>query len=171
MAALASRRRSSLASSRRLPWLAVAAALVVALGAGGLAWVRTAELRQAQAESADLASVAATMDRMLADPVHWITPLTTADGAPGGTLVWSSTEIVVVSGALPAPEPGQAYRCWVEANGTRTPVGWMEFTGGTGYWAGSVAGWADLLKPGARFGVSLVPVPGGDGTPVLVGTL
>ena len=156
---------------RGLTWLAAAAALVLALGAGSIAWVRTTELDHARAEAADLAAVAATMDRVLADPVHWVTPLTTADGAPGGTLVWSNSEVVVVSAALPAPEPGQAYRCWVERNGARTPVGSMEFTAGTAYWAGSMAGWADLLVPGARFGVSLVRVPGGDGTPVLIGSI
>jgi hypothetical protein len=156
---------------RALPWLLAAAALVVAIGAGSLAWVRTSDLDRAHAESADLANVAATMDRVLADPVHWITPLTTADGAPGGTLAWSNSEIVVISAALPAPEPGQGYRCWVERNGKRTPLGSMDFTGGTGYWAGSMAGWADLLTPGARFGVSLVRVPGGEGTPVLVGSI
>ncbi len=159
------------AASRRLPWLAVAAALVVALGAGSLAWIRTAELGQAQTEAAELASVAATMDRVLADPVHWITPLQTADGAPGGTLVWSNTEIAVVTSALPTPEPGQTYRCWVEHDGKRTPIGAMDFTGGTGYWVGSMSGWGGLLEPGARFGVSLVPASGGGGAPVLIGSI
>lgn len=156
---------------RGLPWLAVAAALVVAIGTGGLAWVRTSELDRSRAEVAELAAVAATMDRILADPVHWITPLATVDGAPGGTLAWSNTEIVVISGVLPAPEPGQTYRCWVERDGQRTPIGSMEFTRGTGYWVGSMTGWDGLLTRGARFGISLVPASGGEGAPVLIGSI
>jgi hypothetical protein len=156
---------------RGLAWLAVAAALVVAIGAGGLAWVRTTELDRARAESAELASVAAMMDRVLAAPVHWITPLATVDGAPGGTLAWSNTEIVVISGVLPVPEPGQTYRCWVERDGKRTPIGSMDFTRGTGYWAGSMSGWDGLLTRGARFGISLVPASGGEGAPVLIGSI
>jgi hypothetical protein len=166
--AAASRRWSA---PRSLLWLAVAAALVVAIGAGGLAWVRTTELDRARAESAELASVAATMDRVLAAPVHWITPLATVDGAPGGTLAWSNTEIVVISEVLPVPEPGQTYRCWVERAGKRTPIGSMEFTRGTGYWAGSMTGWDGLLTHGARFGISLVPGSGGEGAPVLIGSI
>jgi len=170
-------RHTPVGASRRwlpaggLPWLAAAAALVVAVGAGSLAWQRTTDLDHARTEAAELATVAATMDRVLADPVHWITPLTTADGAPGGTLAWSNTEIVVVSSALPTPEPGQVYRCWVERNGVRTPIGAMDFTRGTGYWAGSMSGWEGLLAPGARFGVSLVPATGGGGAPVLIGSI
>lgn len=156
---------------RRLPWLAMAAALVVAIGAGSLAWVRTGELDRARAEAAELSAVTAAMDHVLASPVHWITPLQTADGAPGGTLAWSATEIVVVTSALPMPEPGQVYRCWVEQGGARTTVGAMDFTGGTGYWAGSMSGWVGLLAPGSRFGVSLVPATGGEGAPMLIGSI
>ncbi len=47
----------------------------------------------------------------------------------------------------------------------------MWFSGSTGYWAGPIDGWAALLSPGARLGVSLVPAGGGPATPVLVGTL
>jgi hypothetical protein len=164
----ASRRWSA---PRGLSWLAVAAALVIAIGAGSLAWVRTSELDRSRAEAAELAEVAATMDRVLADPVHWVTPLSTVDGAPGGTLAWSNSEIVVISAVLPAPEPGQTYRCWVERAGKRSPIGAMEFTGGTGYWAGVMTGWDGLLTHGARFGVSLVPAAGGEGAPVLIGSI
>ena len=62
------------------------------------------------------------------------------------------------------------YRCWVEIDGARQPVGKMFFGGGIAYWVGpapSVAG----LTGAERFGVSLI---GADGTqvgpdPVLVG--
>jgi hypothetical protein len=168
---LVAHHRPSRGLPRRLPWLALAAALVVAIGAGSLAWVRTSELDRARADAVELSAVAATMDHVLASPVHWITPLQTADGAPGGTLAWSATEIVVVTSALPVPEPGQVYRCWVERGGARTPIGAMDFTGGTGYWAGSMTGWGALLVPGSRFGVSLVPASGGGGAPVLIGSI
>jgi hypothetical protein len=156
----------------RWAWLAAAAALIVALGAGGLAWVRTSELDRSRAETAALASVTATFDHVLATPTHWVTPLRTADGAPGGTLAWSADEVVVVTSALAQPAPGEVYRCWVERDGTRTPVGSMSFSGSTAYWAGSMTGWGGAFAPGATFGVSLVPASGGgDSPPVLVGSL
>ena len=155
----------------RLPWLAVAAALVVAIGAGSLAWSAQSSLDRARADTAKLASVAATLDRVFADPVHWVTPLRTTDGGPGGTLVWSDTDLVVFSTALPKPGPGLAYGCWIERDGARTPIGSIEFAGDTGYWVGSMRGWTDAFASGSLFGVSLNPVGGGAGTPVLLGTL
>ncbi len=156
----------------RWAWLAAAAALIIAVGAGGLAWARTGELDRSRAEVAALASVTATFDRVLATPTHWVTPLRTADGAPGGTLAWNADEIVVATSALPQPAPGQEYRCWVERDGTRIPVGSMSFSGSTAYWAGPMDGWGSAFAPGAMFGVSLVPAGGGGDSPtVLVGSL
>lgn len=160
-------RRSAL---RWAPWLAVAAALILALGAGGLAWDRATQLQRAQAANAELAEVASSFDRVLADPVHWVAPLRTTDGQAGGTLAWSQTQLVVVTTVLPAPSDGRSYVCWVERGGTRTRLGAMDFTGSTGYWVGSMAGWADDFAPGARFGVSLT-AGGGETVPVLVGSL
>ncbi|MEO8461892.1 MAG: hypothetical protein ABI555_01655, partial [Chloroflexota bacterium] len=58
------------AAARRpsAPWLGVAAALVLALGAGTLALNRSAELDQLRAENVALASTTATLDRVLATP-------------------------------------------------------------------------------------------------------
>ena len=153
------------------PWFAVAAALAIAIGAGGLAWIRTSELEQARAESLQLASATATLDRVLADPVHWITPLSGAGGTPGGSLAWSPTEVVVIATGLGRPAPGASYRCWVERDGVRTEVGAMSFSGDVGYWAGSMTGWGSSLEPGGTFGVSHVTPDGGDPATVLVGTL
>jgi hypothetical protein len=50
-------------------------------------------------------------------------------------------------------------------------MGWMAFSRSTGYWAGRMSEYGDAaLRPGGRFGVSLVPAGGGD-TPILVGEL
>lgn len=156
---------------RWTPWVAMAAALVIALGAGSLAWTRTRDLDRAQAENAGLAATMANLDRVLGTPVHWTVTLRTPDGVAGGTVAWSGSEIAVITTALPSPAGGQSYGCWVERDGVRTPVGPMWFSGSTGYWAGPVDGWATLLSPGATFGVSVVPAGGGPATPVLVGTL
>jgi hypothetical protein len=157
---------------RRLtPWLAVAAALVIAIGAGSLAWTRSRSCVRVQAENTGLTATMASLDRVLATPTHWTVTLRTPDGTAGGTVAWSDAEIAVITTALPAPAAGQSYGCWVERDGVRTPIGPMWFSGSTGYWAGGLDGWASLLTPGARFGVSLAPAGGGPATPALVGTL
>lgn len=158
------------AVGRRMPWLLAAAALVIALGAGGLAWTGATQLQREQAANAELAQVATSFDRVLADPVHWVVPLRATDGAPGGTLAWSRTDLVVVTRVLPAPSDGRSYVCWVERDGIRTPVGSMRFSGATGYWSGAMAGWGADFAPGARFGVSL-KADNGEAVPVLVGSL
>jgi hypothetical protein len=152
-------------------WVAMAAALAIALGAGSLAWTRTRDLDRAQTENAGLTTTMATLDRVLATPVHWVVTLRTPDGVAGGTVAWSGAEIAVITTAVPSPSGADSYRCWVERDGVRTPIGPMWFSGSTGYWAGPIDGWAALLAPGARIGVSLVPTGGGPATPVLVGTL
>jgi hypothetical protein len=157
-------------SPRWLPWLAAAAALLIAVGAGTLGLVRSSELDQARAQGAELTAVASTLNRVLADPEHWTATLRAADGTVGGTLAWSSSDMVVIATGLPTPGARQGYRCWVEQDGVRTPIGSMSFSGSTGYWAGGMTGWTGALASGARFGVSLVP-DGGEGTPVLIGEL
>lgn len=146
------------------------AAIVVAVVGGSVGLTGNGEVTRLRAETARLEAVAATFDRVLAAPQHWSLTLRTADGAPAGTMAWSAAEIVVVTTGLPAPGDGQAYRCWVEINGTRTPMGAMSYAGSTGYWVGSMYQWSETIGPGARYGVSLVS-EGGPATPVLVGTL
>lgn len=163
--------RSAGRGRRWMPWLAVAAALVIAVGAGSLAWSRTVELDHARTENAGLTATTATLDRVLAAPVHWVTTLRSPDGSAGGTVAWTATELAVITTTLPGPPADhQAYRCWVERDGVRTPVGAMSFSGSTGYWAGSMEGWSSAFAPGATFGVSLVS-DGGGAAPVLVGQL
>jgi len=157
-------------NSRTLPWLVAAAAVLVAVVAGATGLARTNEVDTLRAQTAHLETVAATFDRIFAAPKHWAVVLRTADGTAGGTLAWSAEEIVVVTTGVPAPGRGQTYRCWVESDGVRKPMGTMSFAGSTGYWVGSMYEWAEAIGPGARYGVSLVP-DGATGTPVLIGSL
>ena len=154
----------------RLGWLAAAAALVVAVGLGGLLVDRTSQADQARLEASELGAATATLDRILATPTHWSVTLHTADGAPGGTLAWSPSEMVVLTSALTPATPGTTYRCWVERDGSRTPVGTMSFGGGLGYWAGSMAAWGSF-EPGSRFGVTAIPAGASEGPAVLVADL
>jgi hypothetical protein len=153
----------------RPSWVAVAA-LVVALLAVTAGWLRTVEVGQLRHEQTELAAAVATLDRVLAAEPYWTVTLRAADGKPGGTLAWSQQEVVVITSGLPAPGPGQAYRCWLEVDGTRSPMGEMAFSRSTGYWAGARSEYGPALVPGGSFGVSLVET-GGAGTPVLVGQL
>jgi hypothetical protein len=152
----------------RWAWLATAAALVVALGTGALAWQRSAQLDQARGDAAGLAGVTATLGGILADPSHRVVTLRTADGTPGGTLAWSTSDMVVLTSALPPPPVGSTYRCWFEHAGQRTLVGTMWFSQSTGYWGGPLAAYGDTLPSGARFGVSLVPSAGGISSPAML---
>ena len=153
----------------RWTWLALAAAFVVVIGAGGLILQRAAELEGARAELAELGDMAATLDRILADPKHVIVALKTADGTPGGAIAWNRTEVVVLATTLARPTEGREYRCWVEEGGERWGVGTMSFGGSTAYWAGTLDEWNASFAPGSRFGVSLVPpAGGGEPLPVLV---
>ncbi len=98
--------------------------------------------------------------------------LAAVDGRPDvtGTLLFSPSEgelVMVAAGLAPAPE-GQEYGCWIEFGGVRQRIGRMYAGGDVEGWAGPVDGLADL-PPGAVFGVSLVPVGGGAGNPVLTG--
>jgi hypothetical protein len=137
-------------SRPKLAWLAVAAALVIAVVSSAVALERDQQLGISRAEVAELASVAGTLDRILA---------------------WSTSELAVVTSILPPPADGATYRCWVERGGTRTVVGVMSFAGGTGYWAGSMGPWGGGLSAGDRFGVSLAPADGSVPSPVLAAQL
>lgn len=155
---------------RTVPWLAAAAAVVIAVGAGGLGLLQAGAADRVRAENAALAATTAALGEVLADPGHRVAGLRTADGSPGGTVAWTEDEVVVVASGLPALEPRQAYRCWVERDGVRTPIGSMALSGSTGHWVGSGYGSRDLLSPGSRFGVSVVTEDGAS-TPVLIGEL
>ena len=79
-------------------------------------------------------------------------------------------ELAVIANGLTEPAGDREYRCWVEIDGQRTPVGKMFFGGDLAFWAGPVETISDL-PPGSTFGVSLVDTAGSDvgEPPVLTG--
>lgn len=136
---------------------AIAAALVVALFGGivGLQVGRTGD------DTASMASLVATVDRVLAADPHWVVPLKTPAGASAGSVSWSKTDFAVLTTALARPGSGRTYRCWLEWDGQWAVIGEMDFSGATAYWTGSVGAWAHLnVGPGSRFVVTLDPIGG-----------
>ena len=116
---------------------------------------------------------AATMN-VSAEPDAEYVAMKGTDPALDGDLIYSpsTVELVVIADGLMPPPSGQEYRCWVEINGQREPVGKMFFSAHLAYWTGP----APELKgvsDGATFGVSLVDASGNsvDTAPVLLGQL
>jgi hypothetical protein len=157
---------------RRWSWgpalLGLAAVLAVVV-AGGAYRAESDRLATAQAEAAALGTVTAALDRVLATDGRKVVPLQRADGSAAGSISWSSQDIVVLTSALEAPPAGQEYRCWLENNGTRTPIGRMDYAGHVAFWAASLDEWATIsIGPGTRFGVSLEAVGGTGGSPAIL---
>ena len=157
----------------RLMPLAAAAAIVVFVAGGLFVADQGRQLQAARDQAQALQAVAVAVDRLLQEPSHWSVALNRPDGTAAGSLAWSTHDLVVVTTALEPPPAGYLYRCWVERNGVRSPIGEMHFAGGTGqwtgYWVGSLDNWATTaLAPGSRFGVSLVPLAGGVGGSVVL---
>jgi Anti-sigma-K factor rskA len=157
---------------RTLPgWLAAAAAVAILVVGAGFLVNQSRQLDAAQAEAEELAAVLSQLDGILQDQAHSTAVLMSSTGAAAGSASWgpSSGGIVVLTSALEAPPSGLVYRCWLEADGARTAIGVMSFSGSTAYWAGSLAGWGGGVSRGGRLGVSLEPAAGGvEGEPILV---
>lgn len=151
---------------RLLPLVAVFG--IVAVSAG-LFRDQTLRLDRAQQEAAGLQALAVTVDRVLSDPSHRVVPLRAADGAASGSVSWSRHDIAVLTLALEPPPPNRVYRCWIERDGVRSPVGQMGFSGATAYWNGSLDEWATIsFDAGGVFGISLEPVAGSVGNPAVL---
>jgi len=160
------------ASWRRLPALAAAAMLVVAIGAGAIAVDQSRRADTQRRYAAELAELSASVDRLLQDPGHASTVLVDGAGLPAGSATWSAEEAVVLSTALARPAPGFEYRCWVERDGKRSPIGVMQVGGGIAYWWSDLSADSELLRGGGHIGVSLEAEDGPGGSdPVLVGQL
>jgi hypothetical protein len=155
---------------RAAPFLAAVAVLVISVV---VLRNQASSLDAAHAETRELAQVTAVLGRLLGEPGHRVVPLTAADGTTEGSVAWSSHDLAVMTTVLDRPPAGQVYRCWIERDGVRSPVGQMWFVGDLAYWTGSLDDWATIsLDEGGRFGVSLEPAGGGTGgRPVLVGDL
>jgi hypothetical protein len=160
---------------------ALAAALVITIGAGVLVYRNAAaDARAALAHQSDEIAVLEETNRatlrVSAQPDARRVELAATTGAPAdamGTLLFSPAtgELVAVASDLVPEDDDQEYGCWVEVDGVRTRLGKMYWAGDLWSWAGPVGGLADL-PAGATFGVSLGPVGGGPGsTEILTGSL
>jgi hypothetical protein len=153
-------------SRRLLPLVAVLA--VAVLGAGVIVDQST-RLDKIRRETALLQGAAASVDRILRDPDHRVVDLRSADGRTSGSLSWSSHDLVVLTTALEPPPEDRIYRCWLERDGKRWPVGVMWFAGQTAFWNGTLDEWATTsFEKGGTFGVSLEPLDGGTGNPAVL---
>jgi hypothetical protein len=166
--------------TRRLGWIAaVAAAAIVSIVATSVVLEGRFEERLARSDAAaqGLARVTAATVALGVEPDATRVELAEAGGATNagplaGTLLFSpsSAELVVIATGLTEPTGDREYRCWVEIDGVRSPVGKMFFGGELAYWAGRVDA-VEGLRPGSTFGVSLVDVSSEalDTEPVLEG--
>ena len=155
----------------------LAAALAVAVfGAGmmvgGIGGIGGSGAHTA-AEVEALGDVARWTMRVDGQPDARRVALASADGSPTtATVLFSptSTDLVVVADQLTPVPDGQEYRCWVEVNGVRKPIGKMFFGDSLAYWVGPVSAVAGLPDH-AKFGVTLVNLASPDpaAQPVLVG--
>ena len=119
------------------------------------------------------AVTSATIDITAQPDVERVT-LAATDVDTSGSLLFSpsTTKLVVVATGLQRPPEGREYRCWVEVNGKREPVGRMFFADDLAYWVGDTPAIADI-PPGTTFGVSLAELGGTsiDAPPVITGQL
>lgn len=146
----------------RTAWLGLAAVLVALVVSAGVLVEQAHRLGTAQLQNEGLGEVIAAVDRVLADSSHRLVALKTPAGSAGGSVSWTRHDLVVLSTALPAPKPGEVYRCWLASDGEGWAIGKMYFSAGTAYWVGSVDEWASFeIGPTTMFRVSLEP-PGAD---------
>ena len=158
---------ASTGSGRGLAWVgAIAAAVLIAVAATTFVLDRQAtaqeELAAAQDETAGLAHVTAATLALAGEPDAENVRLAGTDDR-WGRVVYSADkgELAVIASGLTEPAGDREYRCWVEIDGQRRPVGKMFFGGDLAFWAGPVET-IDDLPAGAKFGVSLVDTDGTD---------
>jgi len=155
-------RRWAWSGQPQTAWLGLAAALVVLVVGAGVLVDQSSRLTTARDDTRSLAQAMAAVDRVLAEPQHRVAVLKTADGGAAGTVSWTRHDLVVLTTALPAPKPGEVYRCWLSNNGEGWAIGKMDFAANTAYWVGSLDEWASFeIEPATLFRVSLEP-PGAD---------
>jgi len=149
------------ASRRWLGWAATIAAAVVLSVATTSFVVNSRVDEQLAAQDKTIAQLEKVTTSTLAvtsepDAEH-VALRGVTDQALDGSLVFSPTtaDLVVVATGLVAPPAGQEYRCWVEIDGQRQPVGRMFFSDELAYWTGDVPALSGLTGA-ATFGVSLV---------------
>jgi hypothetical protein len=152
----------------------LAAVLVLAVGLGFAAGILRGPGDGLRREVAVLQETTEATLRLDAQPDTRRIALAATPAGTGseGTVLFSPTtgEVVMVATGLADPPAGHEYGCWILEDGVRRRIGKMYPGGDLQAWAGPVDGLAGL-EPGAVFGVSLVPVGGGAGEPVLTGSL
>jgi hypothetical protein len=155
----------------------LAAALAVAIFGAGLLvggnGAGTGTGAQTAAEIEALGDVARWTMKVDGQPDARRVTLASADGSPTTATVLfspSTTDLVVVANDLAPAPAGTEYRCWVEVNGVRKPIGKMFFGDSLAYWVGDVGAVAGL-PANATFGVTLVDraSPDPSAQPVLTG--
>ena len=99
----------------------------------------------AQEETAGLAHVTAATLALAGEPDAENVRLAGTDDR-WGRVVYSADkgELAVIASGLTEPAGDREYRCWVEIDGQRTPVGKMFFGGDLAFWAGPVETIDDL---------------------------
>ena len=138
-------------------WAALAASIVVIVGATAITLGQLSQRATAEANARDLAAAIAVVDRMLATE-HKVVELQTASGIPAGTISWSRHDWVVLTSALVEPARDQEYLCWLETAGRSVLIGRMEFAGATAYWVASLDEWQTWeIDSTTRFIVTLEP--------------
>ena len=147
------------ARARRRPipreWLAVAASLVILVGAAAITLDQSGKRSRAETEVASLTTLAAAMDEVLSTD-HKVVELRTTAGATAGSIAWSRHDWVVLTSALTAPPANQRYLCWLEDGSKSVAVGTMEFSGDTAWWVATLDDWQTWeIGPQTRFVVSL----------------
>ncbi|HEX5451408.1 MAG TPA: hypothetical protein VFW86_03380 [Candidatus Limnocylindrales bacterium] len=137
---------------RRLwPALAMAAAVIIVAAGVLLGLDLTQQRDTARDQAAALSRVTALTDRLLAEPDARTVVLHDSAGQSSGSVLFSATadQLVVFTQSLDADAPAQAYACYVERDGRRTRIGWMNAAGNVSYWMGPVPG--GLGQAGDRF--------------------
>lgn len=166
---------SSGGSGRRLAWVgAIAAAVILAVAGTVLVIDRQAGDRVARYEDqlAGLSRVTAATLALSGEPDAEQVRLEGTEDR-WGRLIYSpgTGELAVIARGLTEPAGDREYRCWVEVDGERQPVGKMFFGGDLAFWAGPVETLTSLPAD-ATFGVSLVDTTSGSDVgepPVLEG--
>ena len=164
--------------ARILPWAAtLAAAVVLSVAATSFLVGRMLDERlatQTRSIGALEKVTLATLDITSRDDAQRVKMIAPDDGATTGSLLFSPStmRLVVVAEGLAQPPAGSEYRCWMEIDGRRSPVGKMFFADDLAFWVGDTPE-VSRAVPGTMFGVSLTEIggPSLETDPVIAGRL